>query len=40
MSEAGHRARVTMPIMEFDHTWALIDLGRFEDGSAVHPDRL
>jgi TolB-like protein len=26
-------ARVTMPIMEFDKTWALIDLGRFEEAA-------
>ena len=26
-------ARVTMPIMEFDQTWALIDLGRFEEAA-------
>ena len=25
--------RVTLPIMEFDHTWALIDLGRFEEAA-------
>ena len=25
--------RVTIPIMDFDHTWALIDLGRFEEAA-------
>jgi TolB-like protein/tRNA A-37 threonylcarbamoyl transferase component Bud32 len=26
-------ARVSMPIMEFDHTWSLINLGRFEEAA-------
>jgi serine/threonine-protein kinase len=26
-------ARVTIPIMEFDYTWSLIDLGRFEEAA-------